>query len=192
MKQLIPLALTCSILFIGCGERSVGTSRVPAEEAVTPYVVPSKGAAGLPLGNPAQVATNTAAAVGKLNPAHGQPGHRCDIAVGAALPVDNAAAAPVGSAPLANPAQSTITAPAATGKLNPAHGQPGHRCDIAVGAALPASNVAAAPAVISPAINTLPVPAPASTAGLNPAHGKPGHRCDIPVGSPLNSKPAGK
>ncbi|MCF8714506.1 hypothetical protein JM658_06640 [Joostella atrarenae] len=58
-----------------------------------------------------------------MNPAHGQPGHRCDIAVGAPLtaPVDGS---------LLNINGTT---------LNPAHGQPGHRCDIAVGAPLPTS-----------------------------------------------------
>ncbi|MCM5663791.1 hypothetical protein [Galbibacter mesophilus] len=57
-----------------------------------------------------------------LNPAHGQPGHRCDIAVGA---------------PLTSPSSNSLlnTAP----KLNPEHGQPGHRCDIKVGDPLPAT-----------------------------------------------------
>ncbi|HLV62367.1 hypothetical protein [Galbibacter sp.] len=56
-----------------------------------------------------------------VNPPHGQPGHRCDIAVGAPLG---------GNTMLNNDASVT---------LNPAHGQPGHRCDIAVGAPLPNS-----------------------------------------------------
>lgn len=77
-----------------------------------------------------------------LNPAHGQPGHRCDIAVGAPLnsaPAATNPPAPTQTAPIVmptQPAQST-GAGTATGPLNPAHGQPGHRCDIAVGAPLP-------------------------------------------------------
>jgi hypothetical protein len=85
---------------------------------------------------PAATTTNTAG----LNPAHGQPGHRCDIQVGA--PLNSAPAATTTATP---PQQQTISLPpAATAPVtttaagkNPPHGQPGHRCDIAVGAPLP-------------------------------------------------------
>lgn len=98
----------------------------------------------------------------ELNPPHGQPFHRCDIPVGSPL---NAAAAPAktdapskpaqavnrtGMSPtienavrLNNPQTVNPTAPtvanATSGKpkLNPPHGQPYHRCDIAVGSPLP-------------------------------------------------------
>lgn len=87
----------------------------------------------------------------KLNPEHGQPGHRCDIPVGAPLnsPPASTPAVPVQSnsgpvtlqptkAPM--PVQ-TAPAPAISQsgnvKLNPEHGQPGHRCEIPVGAPLP-------------------------------------------------------
>lgn len=85
---------------------------------------------------PVTATTNTAG----LNPPHGQPGHRCDIQVGAPLN-----SAPAASTPVTPPQQQTIVMPPATttpvtttaaGK-NPPHGQPGHRCDIAVGAPLP-------------------------------------------------------
>ena len=112
-----------------------------------------------------------------LNPAHGEPYHRCDIAVGAPLDgpatqqgdsptqqstgpksffktvqSENATTAtsqPAQPTPAATTTitsggnQATPTAPAATTantpkpKNNPAHGQPHHRCDIAVGAPLP-------------------------------------------------------
>ena len=112
-----------------------------------------------------------------LNPAHGQPYHRCDIAVGAPLdgpatqqgdsPVKQSAGPksffktvqsetarttatqPMQPTPQATTtvtpsgSQATPSAPAATTantpkpKNNPAHGQPHHRCDIAVGAPLP-------------------------------------------------------
>ena len=70
--------------------------------------------------------------------------------------------------------------------LNPAHGEPGHRCDIAVGAPLN-SAPAAQPAVqATPPVQATPSAAPVATgAGLNPAHGQPGHDCSIPVGAPL-------
>lgn len=67
--------------------------------------------------------------------------------------------------------------------MNPAHGQPGHRCDIPVGAPL---NTTSGSSNTAPAINkTNAVPTPISGSGLNPPHGQPGHRCDIKVGDPL-------
>ncbi len=98
--------------------------------------------------------TTTEVAEG-MNPPHGQPGHRCDIAVGAPLnsPAGQAApqntAAPanqggfLGSGETAAPAAqqqapaAQQTAPGMQGKPNPAHGLPGHRCDIQVGQPLP-------------------------------------------------------
>lgn len=108
------------------------------------------------------VTASAAANPPELNPPHGQPFHRCDIPVGSPL---SAAAAPAKTAAPAKPAQAvnrtgmspTIenavrlnnpqtvnpTAPtvanATSGKpkLNPPHGQPYHRCDIAVGSPLP-------------------------------------------------------
>ncbi|MBC3539077.1 hypothetical protein ACFSC6_07440 [Rufibacter sediminis] len=91
---------------------------------------------------------------------------------------------------------TTTTTPAVTAGLNPAHGQPGHRCDIQVGAPLnsppgvtansgAASTPAARPAGLPPA-PVLPVGPPVVTAqGMNPPHGQPGHDCSIAVGAPL-------
>ncbi len=88
----------------------------------------------------------------KLNPEHGQPGHRCDIPVGAPLnsaPQQQPAPAPTPSVQLTPPAQSTPAAvtpvqsappslsQSGNVKLNPEHGQPGHRCEIPVGQPLP-------------------------------------------------------
>lgn len=77
--------------------------------------------------------------------------------------------------------------------LNPAHGQPGHRCDIAVGAPLN-TQPATAP---QPAAVSVPQAAPAAdvqgarnvnpSAKLNPPHGQPGHDCAVPVGTPLKN-----
>lgn len=94
-------------------------------------------------GHPADAAAPGADAP-KLNPAHGLPGHRCDLAVGAPLPAGGPGTAPAQApqtiqmnpvpqqAAPANPS----AAPAAGVKINPAHGMPGHRCDIQVGAPL--------------------------------------------------------
>lgn len=95
-------------------------------------------------------------------------------------------------------AQPVAAGTVATGKgLNPAHGQPGHRCDIAVGMPLnsPAGKTTTpAPTVqttTAPAITTAPAPinmgAPAGNAKLNPAHGQPGHDCAVQVGAPLKN-----
>ena len=87
-----------------------------------------------------------------MNPAHGQPLHRCDIAVGAPLssPVSTAKNTAVtqqispkkSQSAATDPANTTITpvvtTPTAEG-MNPPHGQTNHRCDVAVGAPLPKS-----------------------------------------------------
>lgn len=69
--------------------------------------------------------------------------------------------------------------------LNPEHGKPGHRCEIAVGAPL---NSAPA-AVVAPNVSlpTAQPVLPGSSVTLNPPHGQPGHDCAIPVGQPLKS-----
>jgi hypothetical protein len=156
--------------------------------------------------SPASVTPATISAPG-MNPAHGQPGHRCDIGVGEPLnskptspsitPQPAAVNTPV-SPPInissdkpASPAATTAVAPG----MNPAHGEPGHRCDIAVGSPLN-SKPAQQPAINSPTpLNISSEPAVKTDAptkvapGMNPAHGQPGHRCEIAVGAPLDSKP---
>lgn len=90
----------------------------------------------------------------KLNPPHGQPGHRCDINVGAPLnskPVQQQAPVTVSNTTpaIVNPqAAPQQTLPG----MNPPHGQPGHRCDIAVGAPLNSKPApVAAPVTVTPA-----------------------------------------
>ena len=79
-----------------------------------------------------------------MNPPHGQPNHRCDIPVGA--PLNSKKAEPTmvkttdiqtsTTTPIAVPENNAGSTSVADG-MNPAHGQPGHRCDIPVGAPLP-------------------------------------------------------
>lgn len=92
----------------------------------------------------------------------------------------------------------TQTAPG----MNPPHGQPGHRCEIAVGAPLnskPAQK--SQPQTVTPTVTPKPVEQPVMNVnsksgsttivgtttppGMNPPHGQEGHRCDIAVGAPL-------
>lgn len=95
--------------------------------------------------NPSPVTVNTQQALQTtapgMNPPHGEPGHRCDISVGAPLnsPPGKTNPAPATVTTQQAPAtintqqvQQTVTAPG----MNPPHGQPNHRCDIAVGAPL--------------------------------------------------------
>lgn len=72
----------------------------------------------------------------KVNPAHGLPGHRCDLPVGAPLNGSN-------STPQTSTTQqvqsSTTVSPIRmdqTPKVNPPHGEPGHDCAKPVGAKL--------------------------------------------------------
>ena len=97
--------------------------------------------------------------------------------------------------PAPTPSSEVQPATAAVSDPNPAHGEPGHRCEIPVGASLstaPAPGAAPAPAMQQPAITTtIPGGATvgstgtATTPGMNPPHGQPGHDCAVPVGSPL-------
>lgn len=85
----------------------------------------------------------------------------------------------------------TVTAPVTVAKgMNPSHGQPGHRCDIPVGAPLNSpvatTNPSTTQVTSKPTVTVIPS-ATSTPKGMNPPHGQPGHRCDIPVGSPLNS-----
>ncbi|MDR7369509.1 hypothetical protein [Flavobacterium aquidurense] len=213
-KIFISSIVISSLVFTSCKKELEPQENTPTSELVKLGLakdtakVKSVVEAPQPQTNPNSVLSETKG----LNPAHGQPGHRCDIAVGA----------PLNSAPAqtqvqqtqtiqANPSKqnvvttTTVAAPVKVGKgMNPSHGQPGHRCDIPVGAPLNspvAKPVAATPTqsgsstqsftVTPPPANTNAVPALLSTEapkvaeGMNPAHGQPGHRCDIAVGAPL-------
>lgn len=122
------------------------TAAEPANSPMLPSVASGNDAAATPPPATADAAKGS----GKVNPPHGQPGHRCDIAVGAPLdgtaPASKPATTATQPAPagVANAAPTTITPKPAGGATttttapgtNPPHGQPGHRCDIAVGAPL--------------------------------------------------------
>jgi len=104
----------------------------------------------------ATTASNTNEQV-MINPPHGEPGHRCDIPVGQPLnaaPANNRVSAGNSAPTLANnpmaptienarrlngsqTRQTTPTTTASGERINPPHGQPGHRCDIPVGSPLP-------------------------------------------------------
>ncbi|KQB38563.1 hypothetical protein [Flavobacterium aquidurense] len=210
-KILLTSILVTSLVFTSCKKELEPQESTPTSELVklglakdttkTPSVVQN------PVTNPNTVMGET----NGINPAHGQPGHRCDIAVGAPLnsaPTQGQTVTAQPSQPVQvnagqqNVVTTTTTVPVKVGKgMNPSHGQPGHRCDIPVGAPLnsaatkqPVANTAQS-GTTSQTYTVTPPPANAVPAllsteeavadGMNPAHGKPGHRCDIAVGAPL-------
>jgi hypothetical protein len=99
---------------------------------------------------PSPVQTQAAPTAAGMNPPHGQPNHRCDIAVGTPLNAPKGAApvapapppapvmqqAPQGKASITPVDMSSGTTATKPG-MNPPHGQPGHKCEVAVGAPLP-------------------------------------------------------
>jgi hypothetical protein len=148
MKSSLSLLFVTSLLFISCKkELEPQDSTVPSK--AVPFTESANSQQNQSV-TPAQTTQNsntpesTPAAVTKgMNPAHGQPGHRCDISVGA--PLNSPIATPKNNPVVPqqnNPVSTTtvtpnpITTPTPEG-MNPPHGQEKHRCDIAVGAPLP-------------------------------------------------------
>lgn len=97
--------------------------------------------------------------------------------------------------------QSTTTQMQTTAGLNPPHGQPGHRCEIPVGAPLDSKPAQKTQSQTTQVVTTKPAEQPvmkinsnsgsttitgtSTPPGMNPPHGQEGHRCDIAVGAPL-------
>ena len=144
MKHTFWAAALLALTSVGCGiESPETTGPIPATNTTaTPPQNTQQNALPQQQITPAtqQEATPAAtpATTARLNPPHGQPGHRCDIEVG--KPLDSK---PIQTTIPSNQNQPVITTqPVPTNNtqggvaLNPAHGQPGHRCDIAVGAPL--------------------------------------------------------
>lgn len=221
-KTILSSLVITSILFISC-KKEVNTTETTAPPITTDAIAASltNNSANLPATqqsklinaapnstNPNTIMSNNpSGASGAVNPAHGQPGHRCDISVGAPLSAPaGQAASPQTAVQAGNPAAKTISTvvnttskPAAVAKgMNPAHGKAGHRCDIPVGSPLntPAPKTttaqpAAASGTVSTPINLNPdnigtTNTTVETApGMNPPHGQTGHRCDISVGAAL-------
>ena len=142
MKYLYPVAAFVFFsFFVSC--KSESDSK---EQLAAPSVSPVATDPILPASNDSGAAFKAGVA---LNPQHGQPGHRCDIAVGAPLNAPatniqpNVSAIPTTTTSSATPstnidAQKVVLPKVNTSTvgLNPKHGEPGHRCDIAVGAPL--------------------------------------------------------
>lgn len=160
-------------------------NNLPASEPVS-QTMPQNGSSKTPSVN-SQTQPQQATRSANANPPHGQPGHRCDIPVG--QPLNSAPTQKIESQPQQKITQTTVPMPAQPLKIapgmNPQHGQPGHRCDLAVGAPLntPAPVKETNPQVVDAPNNPAPTgPKPA----VNPPHGQPYHQCSIAVGAPLS------
>lgn len=129
------------VLFVGCAEDTADTNKeVEANKAEAVTEAPEE-AKPVEFTVSDLVPADTEATTGevKLNPAHGQPGHDCAIAVGAPLDGSGGQAQPSLAPTVAQPATQVNTQAAAPANgINPPHGQPGHDCAVAVGAPLPA------------------------------------------------------
>lgn len=93
--------------------------------------------------------------------------------------------------PITGEAETEATTNAEEGdvKVNPAHGLPGHRCDLPVGAPLTASAGSTpnpTPTSQLPSTSVSPIRLDQSPT-VNPPHGEPGHDCSVPVGAKLDN-----
>ena len=128
------VALAAALLLVACAEPATPLEVEPVQSAPAAVI---EAPVAAPIEAPASEAAIPATA--QLNPAHGQPGHDCAIPVGAPLdgstPTTGPAMMPV---PAATPVTTPVTSPAlGTGRINPAHGEPGHDCAVPVGSPLP-------------------------------------------------------
>jgi hypothetical protein len=175
-KTIFYLLLPCLIIICSCKKEE----EVPTVNRTEPLIIPR--VQGIPMQQTAaapvqQVVTPTQTTTAPtqqtitqtpvktapgMNPPHGQPSHRCDIAVGAPLnsPIKKAAANTTNMGTFTSTKAPTSTTTTTTTTTAPATGTP---------------------AILNPNAPAAVVTAP----GMNPPHGQTGHRCDVAVGAPL-------
>jgi len=188
-KSLLLFLLGSSLFFTSCKNTEEASAPTEQKTETTAAETPATNDVSNITTTPAPAATQTATPAGqppKLNPPHGQPFHKCEIAVGA--PLDGSAPAQ-GTTPATveqNEPKSFFKTVQSEQQANPA-----------------------------PAVASTPAPSPQATQitskdkeGVvrdanskttittttnsntpkpknNPAHGQPHHRCDVKVGDPL-------
>ena len=157
--KILTLILTSAVILNACEDKkttSEKTTETPVADTVKiedSTVSAANSAVEItPNAVASPVSENISGEKPAFNPEHGKPFHRCDIAVGA--PIDSAPqqnAAPISmpqqsasnnnfnTSPIAPSIAAPVSTPQASGPkpaLNPAHGEPHHRCDLQVGAPL--------------------------------------------------------
>ena len=134
-----------SLVSADSGKSNPAAAATTANPNVAPFVpTVNPATTTTPIVNATTTTVQPAVTAEGSNPPHGQPNHRCDIPVGAPLnspPGKQPAAVQTNAASGAKVTQTTTVTPVATTTktapgMNPPHGEPGHRCDIAVGAPL--------------------------------------------------------
>lgn len=146
--KIVSLILVSAAILYSCDKKEATSKEDSA------VIAAQNNSSKIPISNADEtpVAANTSSDKPALNPEHGQPYHRCEIPVGE--PIDSAP--PQDNAPQVVPQQSAANSsfntnpispslapssapPKVTGikpTINPAHGEPHHRCDLEVGAPL--------------------------------------------------------
>ncbi|MGZ5209832.1 MAG: hypothetical protein ACXWB1_02995 [Kaistella sp.] len=155
MKKISLMLFAAAALAVSCTNTKNAESQTKVSTEATPTATQENAPTNTTAQNTTEVTTATPGNRPALNPAHGEPYHRCDIQVGA--PLDSPA-----------PAQ------AATPQVVPQQAPAGNSFNTN-----PISPSASAAPSVSSSSSLGPKPA------LNPAHGEPHHRCDLQVGAPL-------
>lgn len=150
MKITTCLLIAASVFYLAAcsDDKTPNAANVEKKENVAGPSIssPSINPDGAQTSNTSSQAVSPATGAG-INPEHGQPGHDCALPVGS--PLNNSAAQNTGAPQInlaphpgstvepttAAPAAPATPQPVAAG-MNPAHGEPGHDCAIAVGAPL--------------------------------------------------------
>lgn len=164
-KYLFLALISFSLIVVSCKKEEEAATTETQTNATEATATAPEGA------TPAQ--TTPTGEKPALNPAHGQPFHRCDIAVGAPLdgPATQQGDSPVKQSTGPKSFFKTVQSESATTTGT----QPAPQATTTVAP----SGTQAKPA--TPAATTANTPKPKN----NPAHGQPHHRCDIAVGAPL-------
>ena len=176
MKIIVALCLSSFFVMTACQDKEAAPTETPTtitETATTP--VTSEATEAITTTEAPAAPTGEAP---KLNPAHGQPFHRCEIAVGAPLDGSGNTAQTAPPAPQAEGPKSFFKTVQSQQQADPK----------------PAMNAAPSPAPVQTTQTTTTQSTSAQTAAAeantprpknNPAHGQPHHRCEIKVGDPL-------
>jgi len=138
-KHLTMLALGGIFLLSACTDRTERSLKSQTRPVAPPPAMTAPAASAATDTNSFSAPSQDASGTVALNPEHGMPGHRCEIPVGAPLN------SPAALEPQVSVQQSTqqpagprieqqvIPNTSKTVRLNPAHGEPGHDCNIPVG-----------------------------------------------------------
>ena len=174
MKNILSILVLATLLFTSCKKEETTEEAVSEQAAPDTTAIASDSLATASVSSEPQTGANTNSVmynqpttgstapppppptqkvVKGMNPAHGQPGHRCDIEVG--MPLNSP---PGKKAATSTPSKVTQTTTVTPEMLNQTN----------------TSTATTTPVVTAP--------------GMNPPHGQEGHVCAVPVGEPLPKK----